>query len=76
MMPLNVIFVPVPVPAGSGGIGWERRHPPPKYPQPHTRPQGWPPAQPIPAQAAREALAAAKRMIAQAREQRALRQNG
>jgi hypothetical protein len=69
MLPLNVILVPVPV--GSGGIGWERRCPPPKYPR-NNHPSGWPPAQPIPTQSARDMLAEAKRVIAQAREQKAL----
>jgi hypothetical protein len=76
MTPATIVFVPIPIPVGSGNVGWARRCPPPSYPQ-DKRSTIWPPTpKQIPDNAARKMLSEARRVIALSREQKALRQNG
>jgi hypothetical protein len=65
-----VVFVPYPVPVGNG---WLRRCPPPEYPRQER--ERWPIRQAIPDERAdKEMIADAKRMIAEERASRLLRE--
>ena len=74
MQAVNVIFVPVPMPM-SNGVGWERKAKPPLYPR-HS-PVNWSPREAIPApdhRAVRALIADAKRLIAEDRASKLLRE--
>jgi hypothetical protein len=76
-MAVELIFVPVPVPVVSGGMGWERRSPPPPYPRDHR--ERFPVRQAIPVHDQREVrrmIADAKRMLAEQRAAKLLRESG
>jgi hypothetical protein len=74
MQTINFVFVPYPVPVGNG-VGWEKRSKPPMYPR-HA-PVRWSPREAIPApdhRAVRALIADAKRLIADDRASRLLRE--
>ena len=74
MTAVNFVFVPYPVPVGNG-VGWERRAKP--HPYPRHSPVNWSPREAIPApdhRAARDLIADGKRMVAERRAFRLLRE--
>jgi hypothetical protein len=76
MTPVNFVFVPYPVPVGNG-VGWEKRAKPPSYPR-HS-PVTWSSREAIPApdhRAVRDLLVDAKRLIAEDRASKLLRELG
>jgi hypothetical protein len=75
MTPTTVVFVPIPVPVGTGGVGWEKRCPPPPYPR-DARPT-WPLKSSVPVRdlaQVRDMIANAKKMLAEDRATRLLRE--
>jgi hypothetical protein len=63
----QIILIPVPVPEAGQNGGWQKSAKP-VYPRKPSKPLPWPPAQPIPTHDAREALAYARRLIAETRD--------
>jgi hypothetical protein len=74
MTPTTILLVPFPVPVAGANSGWQKRRPPPPYPQ-EQRAQ-WPikTAPPIDRDQARALLADAKRLLSQDRASRLLRE--
>jgi hypothetical protein len=76
MQAINIIFLPYPVPAANG-IGWEKTAKPAPYPR-EAR-ERWP-LNPIPPvrdlRAARDLIAQAKRIVAEERASKLLRELG
>lgn len=75
MQAISVIFVPVPMPMRGNGVGWEKRAKPAPYP----REAGgrWPLTSSVPVRdlrAARDLLADARRLIAEDRASKLLRE--
>jgi hypothetical protein len=79
MQTINFVFVPVPVPYPvSNGVGWEKRAKP-AFPYPHRDRGRWPLTTPVPVRdlkPVRDLLADAKRLIAEDRASRLLRELG
>jgi hypothetical protein len=74
MQTINFVLVPYPVPVGNG-VGWEKRAKP--HPYPRHSPVNWSPREAIPApdhRAVRDLLADAKRLIAEDRASKLLRE--
>jgi hypothetical protein len=75
---MSIVFVPypVPVPMRGNGVGWEKRAKPAPYPR-EARERGRWPLNPVPVRdlkAARDLLADAKRLIAEDRASKLLRE--
>jgi hypothetical protein len=74
MQAINFVLVPYPVPVGNG-VGWEKRAKP--HPYPRHSPVNWSPREAIPApdhRAVRALIADAKRLIAEDRASKLLRE--